>query len=280
MDSLHHLPIAEIDPHAILRDRVSLDPHALDQLKVSIAAEGLRLPVEVWQLSSPRPNPQGGPDHRFGLISGLRRLTACRSLGHDTIAALLRTPASIAEAMSAMVSENENREAISPWEKGSLILNAIEEGHFDTPDAAISALYPTSGRMARLRIRNCALVVGDLDGRLTDPHGLTTRQMDSLAAVLQAGHQALLHATLQPLLGYSSETQWSALNALLRDLTADPTDPRTGRPRRMLHLRQGLTIRRELTLNGWILRFSGPEARKGGLIDDVLDHVEQRFQKE
>ena len=30
--------------------------------------------------------------------------------------------------------------------------------------------------------------------------------------------------------------------------------------------------------DGWILRFSGPEAKKGGLIDDVLDEVERWFQ--
>ena len=29
--------------------------------------------------------------------------------------------------------------------------------------------------------------------------------------------------------------------------------------------------------DGWILRFSGPEAKKGGLIDDVLDEVERWF---
>jgi ParB family chromosome partitioning protein len=47
-----------------------------------------------------------------------------------------------------------------------------------------------------------------------------------------------------------------------------------------LQLKQGLTIRRERSGDGWILRFSGPEARKGGLVDDVLDHVERWFQPE
>ena len=52
-----------------------------------------------------------------------------------------------------------------------------------------------------------------------------------------------------------------------------------GRPRRLLHLRQGLTIRREWTRTGWCLRFTGPEARKGGLMDDVIDEIERLFQK-
>lgn len=91
------LPLPEIDPAALLRDRTALDPAALDALKTSIAVEGLRLPIEVWQLSTPRPNPAGGPDHRYGLISGLRRLTACAALGHATIPAFLRTPDSISD---------------------------------------------------------------------------------------------------------------------------------------------------------------------------------------
>jgi ParB family chromosome partitioning protein len=43
-----------------------------------------------------------------------------------------------------------------------------------------------------------------------------------------------------------------------------------------LKLRQGLTITREPTPSGWILRFTGPQARSG-LIDDVLDKVEEWF---
>ncbi len=45
-----------------------------------------------------------------------------------------------------------------------------------------------------------------------------------------------------------------------------------------MYLTQGLLIRREMSGDGWILRFSGPEAKKGGLIDDVLDEVERWFQ--
>ncbi len=64
--------------------------------------------------------------------------------------------------------------------------------------------------------------------------------------------------------GQSLETQWSALLPTLieadrgeEEIPATPYTP--ARPRRMLHLPQGLTIRREETPNGYILRFSGPE---------------------
>ena len=45
----------------------------------------------------------------------------------------------------------------------------------------------------------------------------------------------------------------------------------------MLTLRQGLTIVREPIPGGYLLRFTGREARTGGLIDDVLDKVEEWF---
>jgi ParB family chromosome partitioning protein len=35
-----------------------------------------------------------------------------------------------------------------------------------------------------------------------------------------------------------------------------------------------MTIRRELTRTGWILRFSGPEAKSPGLIDDVFTMID------
>ena len=40
----------------------------------------------------------------------------------------------------------------------------------------------------------------------------------------------------------------------------------------------GQTIRRENCPNGWLLRFTGPEARNGALLDDVFDMVVEWFQ--
>ena len=275
MDPLLSLPLAEIDPHALLRDRTSLDPRALAQLQHSIATEGLRTPIEVWQLTTPRPS-ETGDSHRYGLISGLRRLTACRDLGHTTIPAFLRSPQSIAQALTAMVTENEIREPVTPWEKATLILNAIEEGHFDTPDQAIATLFPALPRTSSSRIRNHVSVVEGLGPLLTTPTLLTTRQLDTLAAAIQSGHEDLLAATLQPVAGQGSETQWSTLRPVLMDVQREPTNPTTHRPRRLLKLRQGLTITRESTPGGWLLRFTGPQA-KSGLVDDVLDKVEEWF---
>ena len=72
---IHHLALSAIDPNALPRDRSILDPDALAELQSSICITGLRQPIEVWRLSTPRDNPDG-PPFEFGLISGLRRLTA------------------------------------------------------------------------------------------------------------------------------------------------------------------------------------------------------------
>ena len=271
MDPLHHLSLAEIAPHALLRDRTALAPEPLAQLQHSIATEGLRTPIEVWQLSTPR------DQHKYGLISGLRRLTAARALGHPTIPAFLRAPQSIAQALASMVTENEIREPVTPWEKATLILNAIHEGHFDTPDTAIATLFPSLPRTTRSRIRNHVSVAEALAPLLTTPEILTTRQLDTIAAAIQSGHEDLLTATLHPVTGQSPETQWTTLRPVLQDVLREPTNPTTRRPRRLLRLRQGLTITREACPGGYTLRFTGPQAKSPGLIDDVLDKVEGWF---
>lgn len=96
MDSLspiHHLPIARIDAFALLRDRTALDPAALPLLQHSIATEGLRTPIEVWALSTPR----NGNTH--GLISGLRRFTAVRTR--------LRAHSTVLEALAPLLTDPE-----------------------------------------------------------------------------------------------------------------------------------------------------------------------------
>jgi ParB family chromosome partitioning protein len=198
-------------------------------------------------------------------------------LGHQTIPAFLRSPQSLAQALTAMVTENEVRAPVSPWEKATLILNAVEESHFDTPDAAIATLFPSTSRSSRQRLRAHAEVVQALGPLLSQPETLTIRQLDTLASAITGGQEDLLTATLRPHVAAGPETQWSALRPVLMDIAREPTSPTTRRPRRLLRLRQGLTITREPTPTGWLLRFTGPEARSPGLIDDVLDKVEVWF---
>ena len=138
---IHQIPIDEIDAEALARDRVALDPEALTELRLSIAASGLRSPIELFAFREVEGR------FRYGLISGYRRLTAVRALHELTgqpryarIDAFLRTPDSAAAAFAAMVEENEIRDDISPWERGRIALVACEIGLHETIEAAVDAV--------------------------------------------------------------------------------------------------------------------------------------------
>ena len=285
MDPILNLPLHAIAMDALPRDRSALDPDALDALQASIARDGQRQPIEVWQLGTP--TAQG---HTHGLISGLRRLTVHHTLhrlrptAFGTIHAILRQPASIAAAMAAMVAENEIRAELSAWDKGRVLVQSVDQGLFDCIETATNHLHPTATRQKRSLLRSFAHVVDALDGALTDPHTLSSNRMLQLASALRGGMTPLIDQILRETRGQSPDRQWHALQPTLteaaQNLPETPATPHTpGRPRRLLNLRQGLTIRRELSNDGWKLCFSGPEARKGALMDDVMDHVERLFQQ-
>ncbi|CAN0216428.1 unnamed protein product, partial [Chrysoparadoxa australica] len=62
-DNIHHIPLTDINPNALPRDRTSEDAEADYELMQSIFIAGLRQPVEVWELSE-----QTDDGHRYGLI--------------------------------------------------------------------------------------------------------------------------------------------------------------------------------------------------------------------
>ncbi len=114
-DQIRLIPLAAIDEAALTRDRTGLDPEPLAELEASIAATGLRQPIEIFPLAEP----YGAMTH--GLLSGFRRLLAFRNLhertGRDDYAAIpafLRETRDLAASLAAMVEENEIRAGISP----------------------------------------------------------------------------------------------------------------------------------------------------------------------
>ncbi|ABD53289.1 ParB/RepB/Spo0J family partition protein [Jannaschia sp. CCS1] len=277
MHDIHHIPLSDIDADALPRDRISLAPSALSELQASIASLGLTHPIEVWAKHDPLPD---APRH--GLISGLRRLTAMRALGHTTIPAFIRAPSDIAEAMTRMVAENEIRAAISPWEKGRLVTEAVAEGLFPTFDAATDSLYRTLDRHRRARIRAMADVVAEIgDHLLTSPETLSQNQITRIAFALRADLGPLITTALRTSKQKSPDAQWKTLLPILLEAEETARTPRAplyreGRPRRMAQVRSKLHIRRERTPDGWSLRFTGPEAT-GPLMEDIMDRVEGDF---
>lgn len=275
-----HIPLADIRDDALIRDRTTLDPIALDELTRSIFTEGLHQPIEVFAL-----DPADG-SHRFGLVTGLRRLTAFRALQSwpnpqrfATIPAVVLTPRDLPHVMATMVAENEIRSPITPWEKGTLLTSSVQQGIFPTLDAAVDALYPALTRQKRNRLRSLALVVEECEGLFSTPEALTASQMERLASALRGGLAPVITQILTETRKLGLQSQWQALIPTLRealDPETEETPNNPTRPRRLLHLTagQGLTLRRERLKSGWALVFSGPEARKGGLMDDVMDLVE------
>lgn len=273
---LADIPIDEIDPEALPRDRSSPDPAEQDDLIRSIAAIGLHSPIEVFGIDPDEQHPLP-----YGLISGHRRLAAFRALGRTTIPALLHNPETLATAMAAMVAENEIRAPISPWEKGRFLSHLIDTGHFPHAPDAIAALYPSATRQQRNRLANAVLAADTLDGLLTTPESLTHAQIDRLAAALRAGGEDVICLTLRQsrYIGITRAAQWQALEPTLNAILYHEPEPPPHRPRReprhSLTLPQGLTLKRELTRTGWVIRFSGEMAKSPGLVDDVFELVER-----
>jgi ParB family transcriptional regulator, chromosome partitioning protein len=284
---VHLVDPAEIDADALPRDRTTLDETALVELETSILLTGLRQPIEVWAFRTPRPtaHPDAAGGHRYGLISGMRRLSAFKRIHAGNpdarIPAFLRHPADIPDAMARMVAENEIRSDISPWEKGRLVVQAVDEEIFDTLDAAVNGLYPTLDRDRRRRIRAVAEVVSEIgDNLLSFPETLSHKQLTRIAAAIRHGLGDLIQKALIQSDDLSPEGQWKIIRAILDEADHEARNPRTGyrpgRPRRMIQPRRNLWIRREKTSEGWNLRFTGPDAT-GPLMEDIMDYVEQQF---
>ena len=271
------IPLSAIAADILPRDRSLTDPAALDDLMRSIQAMGLRQPIEVFGLvqSDDQPRP-------YGLISGYRRLMAFRALGRDTIPALCCNPADIPAALATMVTENEVRAQISPWEKGSLILRLVEDGTFPDAAGAVASLYPAASRQQRARLRGFSRVVAALKGSaLQTPEALSIARMDRLATALRLGGAQAIRATLAANAGaaHGLPRQWEALRPILNTILTEPaTGTKPGRPRHALTLRQGMTLTRARTHDGWIIRMTGPMAKSPGLVDDIFDLVEHWLQ--
>ena len=263
----------QIDADALPRDRSALSGPALDELMASIAASGLRQPVEVYETAT-----------GYALISGYRRLAAIRALHamtgdarYGAIEATLRTPATRAAAMAAMVEENEIRETLSPWDRGAVAVTARDVGVFDTLDAAIAGLFPHASRQKRARLRLLAEVAEALAGAFAEPERISENRLLRIGACLRLGWEELIVTALtEPPLG-KGESEWKRIAPVIGEAEALPGDARNpSRPRRLCTPRPGLTIRRERTRHGYVLHITGRQA-SSALVAEVLDNIEAMF---
>ncbi len=234
---LREIPIGEINPTEIFRDRTMLNQSELDELQTSIALNGLRMPIEVFALPDDPDNPR---THRFGLISGYRRLLAYSNL-HDLtrkdtyarIKAIVRETQSTQQSLAAMIEENEIRADVSHYERGRVAAVAAQSGFFPTLEAAVNDLYPVASKAKRSKIRSFALIFEELGDLLEFPELLTEKQGLKIASALRDGFETPLRDALGQAVPEVPGDEWAVLEAVLRDLdghAAPSRAKRGGRP--------------------------------------------------
>lgn len=280
-DQVQQIALAAIEEDAIPRDRTGLDGEALRELRDSILRSGLRQPVEVFEIAGATQGP------RYGLVSGLRRVTACRELAAMGVARFASVPAfvrpagDLARTLAMMVEENAVRADPSPYEQGRIAWVARDLGVFPTIEEAVERLYPGASKMKRSRLRALARLAEALDGALCAPETLSLRQAMRLAGAVRDGFGEVMATALQEAGLRDPATQWALLEPYLAEAermgAGEAQAPGARRrPIRVARPRAGLVIRREMTRDGWRLHFTGPEAASG-LMDRVIEEIEAIF---
>lgn len=114
-DILAHVEVANIDPNPY-QPRIDFEPEALQELAQSIREKGLVQPVTVrrWE---------GG----YQLISGERRLRACKLAGITHIPAYIRQVDSAEEMIELALIENIQRATLNPVEIAQSYRQLVED---------------------------------------------------------------------------------------------------------------------------------------------------------
>jgi len=99
--------------------RFHIDPVSLDELKKSILTNGLIQPITVRRT----------PDHKYQLISGERRLQACKDIGFKEIPAYIIDVTSDELMLALALIENIQREKLNSIEVGSAYKRLMDECH-------------------------------------------------------------------------------------------------------------------------------------------------------
>ena len=188
------LPLAAINAHYLVRDRLIQDDDEMAALMASMRARGQQTPIEVTVLSVSDQASDHGP--AYGLITGWRRLNALNRLWDDTkdprfstVKALVVNPATAQDAYVSMVEENEIRVNLSLFERANIARRAAEEGIFPTSRHAVLGLFGTISRSKRSKIHSFVALVEALDSVLRFPTAIPEKLGLALAKGLTADKQ-------------------------------------------------------------------------------------------
>lgn len=283
------VPLDQIDSEDMVRDRISVDEAEMDELRASIRANGLRLPVELYELTQP----QG--EMIYGIISGYRRVLAMRSLFGATgdarfawVKALIKLPETLPHAFVAMVEENEVRANLSHFERGRIAVISAQNGIFDTVEAAVDQLFATASKAKRSKIRSFAMVFEALGDMLSFPEKLTERQGLRLAGALRAGAESDIRNLLAEGQGVDPASEWDLLESVIENYEGELRDTsRGGRPKTAPRKREtgptvrtstGFVLRREQDGQGFLIRLEGRKA-DAEMVDALIREMERWLEK-
>ncbi|MDP0926201.1 ParB/RepB/Spo0J family partition protein [Paracoccus onubensis] len=276
------IPLEEINEVAMIRDRMVMSEEQMQEMRYSIAAHGLRMPIEVFELDRP-----GDTGHRYGLLSGYRRLLAVKGLYELTeaekyarIRAIIRPRADADAAFVSMVEENEVRAELSHFERGRIAVIAGQQGAFANTEDAVNKLFASGSKAKRSKVRSFALIFEELGDMLEFPEGLTEKRGLRLSTALRHGAEASLRKVLSDHLPSNADEEWTVIEPVILSFEKGETDKsRGGRPRsnpmkhgwidsKTIRTSSGITIRRATDSKGHILRFEGR-----GIDNDIMDSL-------
>jgi ParB family chromosome partitioning protein len=273
------LALDQIDLDYMMRDRIVVEASEIDELKTSILAHGLRLPVEVVAME----------DGRYGLVSGWRRITVLRQLQDEdpdawsTVKAIIRPPYEAAELYTAMVEENELRSQVTPYERGRIAVVAASLGAFADTDSAIDTIFAAASKAKRSKIRSFAFVHDELGDMLKFPTDLSERNGLRLAYALREDYGQQMRAALFGTKSTGPAMEWAVLEPIVAAAEAVerlPDTSRGGRPKTRFAkttraaegLANGVTMERVLHEDGYSIRLRGAVVDVV-MVDQLMDEL-------
>lgn len=286
---IENIPLDDILADAMVRDRTVIDPAEMSELKTSIAAHGLRLPIEVFRREE--------GDQPYGLLSGYRRLWAVRELlaltgdeKYKTIKVLVRDPDALGGSFAAMVEENEVRASLSHYERGRIAVVAAQQGAFASTEEAVAKLFSVASKAKRSKIRSFSLIFEELGDMLEFPENLKERDGLRLSVALRNGAEPGVRDALSKMQPASAEAEWACMVPVIEAFEiSGASEAKGGRPRKQaptigwagrdtVHLSSGVTLQSGNDGQGYVIRLKG-RGVDAALVERAMEHLQYLFEK-
>lgn len=290
---ISEIPIKKVVTENMIRDRSVIGRAELDELKLSISVNGLRLPIEVVAQE----------DGAYALLSGYRRLVAHQELaeqypgneeegtppGFTTIKAIVRSAKDAASGFIAMVEENEVRENLSHYERGRIAVLAARENAFKSTDDAIKALFFSASKAKRSKVKSFAEIFEAFGDMLNFAEDMSERRGLRIVSALRLGAEERLRDALSKLTARSFEDEWDAMEPVILETEEGPRPvKKMGRPKASLPagwvgndtlvLSNGIKLVKGVDSQGYFIRLKGAGVDIA-TVDAALEELRFLFEK-